>query len=229
MKRSEINAVIDRAIAFFRAHQYPLPPFAFWTPEEWRARGPELDELRRTRIGWDVTDFGSGDFARIGRTIFTLRNGSARYADQYPKRYAQKVMFLQEGQKSPIHFHRSKMEDIINNGGGSLTITLWKADAKDRLTQEPLVATVDGCARAIAGGTTLALAPGESVCVPPRTYHEFCAGKGGGPVLSMEVSSVCDDLADNFWLEPRERFPSIAEDEPSRHCLCGEYPPAAAK
>ena len=32
MKRSQINQVIDEAIAFFKKRQFPLPPFAFWTP-----------------------------------------------------------------------------------------------------------------------------------------------------------------------------------------------------
>ena len=40
----------------------------------------------------------------------------------------------------------------------------------------------------------------------------------------MEVSSVCDDLHDNLFLDAGERFPAIDEDESPRWVLCSEYP-----
>ncbi len=36
-------------------------------------------------LGWDVTDFGYGDFDNVGLLIFTLRNGSVVHPDEYPK------------------------------------------------------------------------------------------------------------------------------------------------
>ncbi|MBN2309516.1 MAG: D-lyxose/D-mannose family sugar isomerase [Candidatus Hydrogenedentes bacterium] len=226
MRRSEINAAIDRAIRFFEESRFPLPPFAFWTPEEWRAKGPECDAIRDTQIGWDVTDFGSGDFAGTGRTIFTLRNGAAR-DPRYAKSYAHKAMCLAEGQRSPVHLHKSKMEDIINHGGGNVLIKFWRAAGDDyALSEDPVDVVVDGVNRRLAAGETVRLTPGESVCVTPLTYHQFWAEEGAGLTLSVEVSSVCDDHRDNFWLESGDRFPSIDEDEPARHVLCGEYPPA---
>ena len=80
MLRSQINAAIERAKSVLRVHGFHLPPFAFWTPEEWRRRGAECDEIRACKLGWDVTDFASGDFARVGLTAFTLRNGAAAVA-----------------------------------------------------------------------------------------------------------------------------------------------------
>ena len=62
MKRSEINQEIRDAIAFCKQHHFALPPFAYWTPEEWRSKGPEADEIRSRKLGWDVTDFGLGDW-----------------------------------------------------------------------------------------------------------------------------------------------------------------------
>ena len=41
--------------------------------------------------------------------------------------------------------------------------------------------------------------------------------------MSMEVSSVCDDENDNFWLKKASRFPEIIEDEPRKFYLCSEY------
>ena len=65
--------------------------------------------------------------------------------------------------------------------------------------------------------------PGESVCVCPRIYHQFWAAEGSGLTLGGEVSRVCNDFSDNVWLEPRERFPQIEQDEPPRHVMCNEY------
>jgi len=224
MRRSEINESIERAIAFFSKMGFPLPSFAYWTPEEWQEKGPECDEIRTVRLGWDVTDFALDDFPNWGRSIFTLRNGLAGHP-AYTKSYAHKVMRLAEGQRSPVHYHRSKREDIINQGGGSIIMDLWAAADDDQLSEEPFEVSVDGIVRRIAAGQRLRLAPGESVCVTPRVYHQFCSEEGSGLTLAVEVSSVCDDLTDNFFLGPTERFPRIEEDEPRRYYLCSEYPP----
>jgi D-lyxose ketol-isomerase len=221
LKRSQINQAINQAIVCFNQHQYPLPPFAYWTPDDWQNKGQEFKEIRDTRIGWDVTDFDSGDFTNIGRTIFTLRNG--RLNSVYPKTYAQKIMHLAEGQKSVIHYHQSKMEDIINNGGGNICLCFWKVAPDQKLSSEPLEIKIDGRSQIVPAGEEVKLLPGESVSIVPKTYHKFWAEVGKGDVLSMEVSSVCDDLTDNFWYEAAKRFPEILEDEPKQFILCSEY------
>ena len=48
MKRSEINAIIREMEALIREHGSHLPPFCNWTPEEWRTKGHEYDEIRET-------------------------------------------------------------------------------------------------------------------------------------------------------------------------------------
>ena len=50
---------------------------------------------------------------------------------------------------------------------------------------------------------------------------------GVGYTVSGEVSSVCDDLTDNFFFGDLTRFPVILEDAPRKHYLCNEYPRAA--
>ena len=124
MKRSQIDRYIDEAIGFFRSHQFPLPPFAYWTETEWRAKGAEYDEIRDNMLGWDLTDFGGGDFEKQGLLLFTVRNGSLTDA-RYSKPYAEKIMIARENQITPYHFHWNKMEDIINRGGGNLVIRLF--------------------------------------------------------------------------------------------------------
>ena len=38
MKRSEINARLNKVRVFFREQGFALPPWADWSPEEWMAR-----------------------------------------------------------------------------------------------------------------------------------------------------------------------------------------------
>ena len=58
-------------------------------------------------------------FDHFGFSLITIRNGNRAMADQYPKVYAEKLLYLKEGQYAPNHFHWYKTEDIINRGGGN--------------------------------------------------------------------------------------------------------------
>ena len=42
-------------------------------------------ELVENMLGWDITDFGSGNFEKVGLTIFTFRNGNFYAKEKYPK------------------------------------------------------------------------------------------------------------------------------------------------
>ncbi|OPZ30598.1 MAG: hypothetical protein BWZ02_00672 [Lentisphaerae bacterium ADurb.BinA184] len=225
MKRSEINRYITEAKRFFDQHQFLLPPFALWTPADWRTKGHECDEIRDNLLGWDLTDFGSGDYARVGLLLFTIRNGSFSNP-AYPKEYAEKIMIVREGQHTPMHFHWSKCEDIINRGGGELVIQLYMADQKDdsQFDGKPFAVVTDGVRRTVRPGQTVRLAPGESITLVSHMYHEFWAE--GGMTLVGEVSKVNDDRTDNRFRTAPGRFPAIEEDEPPLHHLCTEYPPA---
>ena len=225
--RSLINRSLVEAKAAFIRFGVHLPPWAFWTPEEWQHQGRECDEIRDCMLGWDVTDFGSGDFANIGRTLFTLRNGTTR-ASGYPKTYAQKYLLDPENQRAPAHFHRAKREDICCLAGGRICVQLQRADSDGRPDPSPLEVRVDGISRRIQPGDLIRLRPGESLCIPPRTIHQFWGEPGGGITVSSEVSSVCDDWNNNaFLVDYGVRFPKILENEPPIHLLCHEYPVAA--
>jgi D-lyxose ketol-isomerase len=76
MKRSEINAVIRDVDRFLQEHRFHLPPFAHWSPDAWAAKGNAVRQIVERGLGWDVTDFGRGEFERAGLAAFTLRNGS---------------------------------------------------------------------------------------------------------------------------------------------------------
>ena len=138
MKRSEINAIIRDAESFFAEMRFALPPFASWTADDWRTKGEECAEIADNSLGWDITDFGSGDFSRIGLLLITIRNGSLDNP-LYPKSYAEKIMIVGENQVTPTHFHWSKQEDIINRGGvRCIAVSIW-----DDLQLEQAQADID--------------------------------------------------------------------------------------
>ncbi len=225
MKRSEINRRIDEAKAFFAEHGFVLPPFAQWTAGQWRAMGHEADEIRTRRLGWDVTDFGSGRFDEVGLLLLTLRNG--RVDDPGNRKiYAEKIMLVGPGQVTPWHFHWHKTEDIINRGAGRLIVELRHAAADESFADTPVVVSCDGVARQVPAGGRVALDPGQSITLVPHLYHQFFADPAAGPALIGEVSSVNDDATDNRFSPPVGRFPAIEEDAAPTHLLCHEYPPA---
>jgi D-lyxose ketol-isomerase len=229
MKRSEIDSAIQEMLDFLAGCRFFLPPWAKLLPKQWTRIGLEADEIRRHRLGWDVTDFGSGNFAKIGLTLFTLRNGLPALSGSAPgaKDYCEKVMLARENQETPYHYHYTKMEDLINRGGGRLVIRLYNSTEDEKLDEQRDVGVqVDGFTKTMPAGSELILEPGESVTLVPNLYHSFWAMPGGGHVLVGEVSRVNDDTRDNRFLEALPRYPAIEEDAPAHFVLCHEYPPA---
>lgn len=223
MKRSEINTILRQAKEFLAEHQFQLPPFAAWTPGEWRSKGSEAEEIVESQLGWDITDFGSGDFLRRGLFLFTIRNGrpSSLHSMQ-GKLYAEKIMIVEPSQVTPLHFHWQKTEDIINRGGGRLVIQLYPSTTTETRANAEVVVSVDGVTRTVVAGDCVRLEPGESITLPPRLYHAFWGEEQ--TVLVGEVSMVNDDRTDNRFHEPIGRFPQIVEDEPPLHLLTIDYP-----
>lgn len=225
MKRSEVNAIIKDFESMLKEYKFALPPFLSFTPEEWAEKGHEYDEIRDNALGWDITDYGEGNFAVKGLSLITIRNGNI-HNDKYTKNYAEKIMMLYPGQISPNHFHWNKMEDIINRGGGNLMVEVYNATDDEKLADTDVTVYLDGCVKTVSAGTVLRLTPGESITLPPRQYHAFWAEKGHGKVLIGEVSMVNDDNTDNRFYETQGRFPVIEEDEAPLYLLCNEYPEA---
>ncbi len=225
MKRSEINQLLRENSEFIRKNGFHLPPFAYFTPEQWAKTGSEYDEIRNNMLGWDVTDYGNGNFKKNGLFLFTIRNGSLKDKN-CKKTYAEKLIISDEDQYSPMHFHHTKMEDIINRGGGVLVLQVYNATENNELADTDVTVNIDGCIKTVPAGTKLRLMPGESITIPQRQYHAFWAEAGSGKVLIGEVSSVNDDTTDNFFYEKMQRFTTIEEDEAPLYLLCNEYPKA---
>ena len=220
MKRSEINQRISQALDFFDAMNFKLPPWGYWTLDDWKKNRENCTEIIENQLGWDLTDFGSGNFAETGLLLFTLRNGNPK-RDLKP--YAEKIMIVQEDQLTPMHFHWSKMEDIINRGGGNLLIQLFPSEENGGLGDHEFQVSMDGIKRKFGPGHLVKLKPGESITLYPGLYHRFYGEPGSGIVLVGEVSAVNDDHSDNHFYKAAGRFPDIEEDELPDHLLIGDY------
>jgi D-lyxose ketol-isomerase len=226
MKRSEINRLIQESLDFVeRQNMFYLPPFARWTLKDWQSKGEECRDIVSQQLGWDITDFGSGDYAKVGLAIITIRNGTFEEANKgVGKSYAEKILLVEEEQITPTHFHYQKMEDIINRGGGELVIQLWNSTPDEQLDQATtVVARMDGVRVSVEPGDTVTLKPGDSITLPTRLYHKFWGKKGTGKILVGEVSRVNDDYVDNHFYEKVGRFADIEEDVDPLFLLYDDY------
>lgn len=223
MKRSAVNEILRESDAFIRSYGYILPPFAYLTPAQMRERRDEIMGIVDARLGWDITDYGKERFDELGLFLFTVRNG--RQQDLAAGRgmlYAEKIMISRKDQFSPMHRHYLKAEDIINRGGGKLVLELFMPDDKGEIDESAQVEVpVDGIIRRLPAGGLLKLDPGESVTLMPGVWHAFWAE--GADVLIGEVSTVNDDLKDNWFREPIGRFSTITEDVDPLRLLVSDY------
>ncbi len=226
MKRSEINHLLNEGIAFLKSKGIPLPPQADWKLEDWYKNREKATELEKRRIGWDLTDFGSGKFESVGLLCYTLSNGIMGPDGQpVDQNYANKLLIVEENQVTPMHHHRRKTEDIINLAGGNLQIKLFSVDKDERLDKKtPVEVFGNGIWISCEAGTVISLSPGERIRLDTHHYHEFWAQPGQGKVIVEEVSSVNDDRIDNIFAEDFGRFPEIIEDEVPAYLLCTELP-----
>ena len=237
MKRSRANEIIQYTIDALTKANFPLPPFAYYTTEDWKNLGEDEIELVENMLGWDITDFGSGDFDKIGLTIFTFRNGNFYNKEKYAKPYAEKMLYVMDGQILPFHYHWSKMEDIINRGGGDLELTFYNskpedfADMEGGLAGKPgqfddtdVIAQIGGKKILVPAGGKLILKPGQSVTLMPGQYHSWRGVPGTGDVILFEVSTTNDDNVDNRFHTAGERIPTMEEDEPAKYLMFADYP-----
>ena len=220
MKRSEINKSIAEAKLLIAEYRWTLPRWAYWNVEQYKNH-PDLSlYLRDHQMGWDVTDFGRGNFSKEGIILFCVRNGVQNIDNEKP--YAEKLLFMKEDQVIPFHSHNIKLEDIINRGGGNLVLEFVKVDSQKNPLQEKIKVMIDGEFKTLNPYEPLILERGQSVTVERFVYHKFYAEKGTCMAMAGEVSQVNDDKKDNYFLEKVGRFADIEEDEDILHPLWNE-------
>ena len=219
MKRSEINAVIRATEEFIAHFKFLLPPMASWDVTEWERRDGQVEQIKRVGMGWDITDFGRGDFDNFGLVLFTLRNG---LMGQDSRPYAEKLLVSRDQQKTLLHYHKVKTEDIIVRGGAPLALQLFNLDSNGQPDRTlPVTFCMDEIKHEVAGGDVVVVHPGESITLTPYCAHEFWGH--GGTSLVGEVSSVNDDQSDNFFFSESSRFPTIEEDEEPYRLIVPDY------
>lgn len=223
MKRSSINNILQNADDFMRSFGFKLPSFAYWSPTEMKARRHDITRIIEARMGWDITDYGQGDFENLGLFLFTIRNGTPHDLKMNTGFcYAEKIMISRQDQISPMHRHIFKTEDIINRGGATLAIQMFGSDMNGDIDRKSDVfITTDGVVRQLGAGDVLKLNPGESVTLAPGNWHKFWGESGD--VLIGEVSAVNDDQTDNIFEEKIGRFANIEEDAAPDHLLVSDY------
>lgn len=223
MKRSRINEIMTAAGDMIREFGFALPPFAYWSPDAFKARADDARHVIDARCGWDITDYGAGRFDEMGLFLFTLRNGLLADLQRGGGMcYAEKLLISKQDQLSPMHTHELKAEDIINRGGATLVVELFGSDDNGKFAEDKGgTVWLDGIRHDYDPGEKLRLAPGESVTLRPGDWHAFWGD--GGDVLIGEVSTVNDDETDNIFREPIGRFAEIDEDEPPMHLLVSDY------
>ena len=174
MKRSEINAVVEEARKAFLRHGWALPP----------------------QPRWDVTDFGLGDFNKVGLILVNL-------AEQ--PEYCEKLMYVRQGQVTPRHYHAVKKEDIICR---------WGRLAIELPSSNPVRLQVNGEWCDIPPEKPLILSSGERVTLTKGVLHAFWADSEYAIV--GEVSTANDDAHDNYFENQQVgRFSEIEQDEPA--------------
>ncbi len=225
MKRSEINKAIDKAIERLEEYKIKLPMFAYWTPDEIKSNKDKMARIEERMLGWDVTDFGRGDFKKCGAVLFTARNGD-KNDKELKAPYAEKYIVLDdsEEQEIPFHYHISKTEDIINRGGGIMVVEMYnKAENGGLDVNNNVECYMDSVKYSIKPGEKIEILPGNSITIESFKYHRFYAKKGQEMLIAGEVSRVNDDTSDNVFLVNSERFCGIEEDENKKYTLANEY------
>ena len=222
MKRSEINAAVKWADELLKKNNIRLPLYAYWDMETWKAHRTELDTVKRVMLGWDITDFGTGDFSTVGAVLYTVRNGSINDKNVGVP-FCEKYIVMRDGQRLTNHYHVAKTEDIINRAGGTLRLYLWKVDpATGKMTDEDVDVYMDGVLHTFKAGEEVLVEPGNSISLTPYIAHIF-GPKPGSDLVVGEVSSINDDNTDNYFLEECLRYTTIEDDEPMVCPLCNEY------
>ena len=221
MKRSELNRYIAEADAFFAKNHFMLPPFAQWTPQEWETKGPEVNEIRDPATGLGRDGFRFGRLPPDRPHGLHATNGLS--PDGEPSKvYAEKIIYVREGQVTPFHYHASRMVDTLTEAGREARWWFhFTFHPRRRTRGNPSLCFLRWSSVSCRRGRCGDAGSGQSVTLPPFLYHTFYAVDGDA--LIGEVSSLNNDDTDNFFLDKLPRYPAVVEDEAPTRLLCTEY------
>ncbi len=206
--------MIKDAELLFELNGFRLPPFAYLMPSEWLTKSASYSELRHNGLGWMCTDFGADHGAVIR---FILRRGDPE-AEKYRKPYSEEIFMCRKGTSVPPHCHLSRMQDIVNRGGGVLTVRILGT----RKGMENVTLRKDGFTFTVHQYGLVKLCEGESLTIPAGCIHEICAD--GDDVAVSEISTfMCITSDDYFTVRKPARSLKLEEDEPPYRLLISDY------
>lgn len=181
MKQSEINQLCREAAECLKRHQWVLPPQAEWS----------------------ATDFGLGDYKKVGLVEVLLAN---------EPEYCEKIMYAREGMVTPAHTHYEKKEDIICRQG-TLRVTVWSSNPSEKTTNGSVTVKINRKEEPRQSGIPFDLKAGERITLTPGIWHEFVPV--GGACLIGEVSTFCNEETDNIFANAKiDIFQAPEADEP---------------
>lgn len=240
MKRSEINAAIERAINNAKQLGVALPKWASWTPDQF---GPNADGMRHQALGWVVVDFGKGDFANCGLVVLSLcaplvdasgepfNSPQTVSGRQYPATgFARKLLFVQAGQTEPHHFHRQKSRKEVHVMAGSpVTFELAWAENDTTLSDRDVDVMVDGFWHHMPAGGKITVNPGETITLPGELSHIISVPTGGADTIMVETCTANNNNTDNIFPFMTPTSNPVQEDAEVRYQLLTEHKAAVGK
>ena len=228
MKRSFIEARIEAMLAACQRHGLPLPPFALWREDEYRANPDAARRIATSGLGWNIVEFRPALSAARGSACSPCAWATgANFSKGRGRFYAEKALYAEDGQRAPPHYHVVKTEDIVNRGGARFVIELFKVDRAGAPIKERFRVVKDVTMLDLGPGDRITLEPGESATLEPFVAHSFWAE--GGATLAAEVSLVNDDASDNYFVPALPPFAPIEEDRPRRYITVRDHARLLAK
>ncbi len=76
MKRSAVNKIMREADEFIRSFGFILPPFAYWSPDEFKKQRANAPTIVDHRLGWDSPTTARASSTPSGCSC--SRSGTAR-------------------------------------------------------------------------------------------------------------------------------------------------------
>ena len=176
MQRSEVNCLQREALRAFAEHRFALPPFATWNEAEWRNNPEAACYCHAHQMGWDITDFGSGDFAPRARD---LPRPERRQGFSTEKPYA----------KPPV-VPRSTRRRIISTASRWRTSSAAAAQPDPELAkyvdgalaEQPVTVTVDDGSASPAPASRSSASPARASPSPARSGTAFTPKRATGRV-----------------------------------------------
>lgn len=165
MKQSEVNLLCHEAAECLKNHQWVLPP----QPE------------------WSATDFGLGDYEKIGLVEVLLAN---------EPEYCEKIMYARAGMVTPAHTHYDKKEDIICRHG-VLRVTVWEKNPSEDPVSGSVNIQINRKMQNHKSGVPFDLPAGSRITITPGIWHEFVPVDNA--CLIGEVSTFCNEEIDNIF------------------------------